>query len=150
MCWAFQVFWNVGRPVELSAHILKILHCEDEWNLDGESTLLYQKWFFSLGGLLENYHRCFFIRSPFRFCPRFAMCVFLKVSVLCLSSFLACVLSPSNQSASTLSSHHLLCLSAECFQAGWHHINRLREGPRSQTHAHTGSFQTCVLLPHHE
>lgn len=84
----------------------------------------------------------------------FAMCIFFKVSVLCLSSFLACVLSPFNQSASTLSSHHLLCLSAECFQAGWNHINGLREGPRSKTHAHTGSLQTCMLcwssLTHHE
>lgn len=144
---AFQVFGNVGRPAELSAHILMIFRCEDEWNVDGESRLLYHKWFFSLGGLLENYQKCFFIRSPLRFCHCFAMCIFFKVSVLCLSSFLACVLSPFTQPASTLSSQHLLCLSAECFQAGWHHINRLGEGPCSQTHAQTGSFQTCKRTP---
>lgn len=68
------------------------------------------------------HYRCVFIASPLLFWPRAAMWAFFQGLVLCLSSsFLACVLSPFNRPASTLSSHHLLCLSPECFQAGRHH-----------------------------
>lgn len=63
----------------------------------------------------------------------FSRVIFFKVSFLRLSSFLACVLSPFNQSASTLSSHHLLWLRDEHFQAGWHHNGR-GGGPLKQMH----------------
>lgn len=92
---------------------------------------------FSLLGLM-NYCSCFFfIRFPLLFCPFFAT-QFFSWSRFC-AFLLFWHASPFNRSASTLSSQHLFCLSAERFQAGWH----LCEGKGGTHFQHTRCY--CIM-----